>query len=92
MNKLSRRDLLSLTVASSAYLVAVPAAHAQQQPPDVHRHLLELAAHQLRQRRERFAAVATPAELKSLQKSLRDDFLRLIGDLPTRTSPPSAAR
>jgi dienelactone hydrolase len=89
MTELSRRDLLSFTVASSAYLVVMPKAHAQQQPPDVHRHLLELAAHQQLQRRERFATVATPAELKSLQKSLRDDFLNLIGDLPPSSSPPS---
>ena len=87
MTKLNRRELLGLTLASSAALVA-----AQQAAPavDLHRQLLELAARQERQRRERFAAVKTAAELDALQKKLRADFLDLLGGLPSNDRPPSA--
>src|SRR5262245_49348783 len=88
MTTFSRRELLCLAMASSVHVARAPAIYAQQQPPDLHRQLLDLAARQQQQRRERFAAVTTPAQLESLQKSLRDDFLRLIGGLPTSNLPP----
>src|SRR5262249_19248013 len=42
--------------------------------------------------RARFAAVKTGAELVSLQKTLREAFLRLIGGLPTSDGPPPVHR
>jgi hypothetical protein len=90
MTKYSRRELLCLAMASSVYLARAPALHARQQPPDVYRLLLDLADRQQQERRARFATVTTPAKLESLQKSLRDDFLRLIGGLPTSNLPPPA--
>ena len=90
MTKLSRRELLCLALASSANLTGARTVLAQRQPADLHQQLLDLAARQQQQRREQFAAVTTPAELAALQKSLRDDFLRLLGGLPTSSAPPPA--
>jgi dienelactone hydrolase/pimeloyl-ACP methyl ester carboxylesterase len=92
MAKLTRRELLGLAAASSVHLARVPALYAQQQRQDVHRQLLELAARQQQQRRDRFATVTTPAQLSSLQKSLRDEFIQLIGGLPTSNLSPPVSR
>jgi dienelactone hydrolase len=82
-----RREFLYLTaLASSARLVGAD----EPKPADLHRQLLDVANRHQRQRRERFAAVATQADLTALQKSLRETFLRLLDGLPTNDGPPPA--
>lgn len=59
---------------------------------DVHRELLERAARLESQRRARFAAVRSRAELEALQQTLRETFLRLLGGFPERAGTPPATR
>ena len=84
MGSLSRRELLLLSVAASAGLVRADEPGFS----DIHRHLLDLASRQEKERRARFAAVKTMAELEALQGSLRQTFLRLIGGLPEKPGVP----
>src|SRR5262245_4789470 len=86
MTSLSRRELLLLGLAASTGLVCADEA----MPADLHQQLLALAARQERERRARFAAVRSGAELEALQESLRATSLRLIGGLPGRTGTPPA--
>ena len=67
---------------------ALPAYSAEK--PDLHQQLLELADRQQQQRRAHFAAVNTKAELGTLQESLREKFLRLLGGLPPSKGIPPA--
>ncbi len=85
MPSLSRRDFLYLSAAVPAGL-----ALAGDNPASVHQQLLDLAARQQEQRRARFAAVKTPADLEALQKSLRDSFLKLLDGLPASKGAPQA--
>jgi dienelactone hydrolase len=91
MASLSRRDFLSVSLTATASL-----AHgADPKPPeekDVHRQILALAAKQEQQRRARFAAVQSPAQLETLQKELRQKFLTAIGGLPAPMGPPRARK
>ncbi|MFO0968229.1 MAG: acetylxylan esterase [Gemmataceae bacterium] len=57
---------------------------------DLHQRLLDLADRQQAERRARFAAVTTKADLETLQKSLREKFLRLLDGLPASKGPPPA--
>lgn len=79
------RTILFLVLAAAFLGLAsnIPAA-------DVHYQLLDLAAKQQADRRTRFAAVQTKADLEALQKSLREKFLRLIDGLPQAKGPPPA--
>jgi dienelactone hydrolase len=86
MGSLSRRELLLLGLALSAGARLAPADEAGSD--DVHRQLLDLAARYEQERRARFAAVDTKAALEALQQSLRQTFLRLIGDLPEKAGVP----
>jgi cephalosporin-C deacetylase-like acetyl esterase len=101
MNSLSRRTFLYLGATAMAgrpnwVLAPLRGQTANPQPPanakvvKVHQQLLDLAVHQQEQRRARFAAVKTRADLDALQKSLRDTFLRLLGGLPAGNGPPLA--
>ena len=58
------------------------------QPVDVHQQLLDLAARQEAQRRARFAAVTSKADLEALQTSLRETFLGLLDGLPEKPGVP----
>ncbi len=69
--------------------LAVPALSAGEKP-DLHQQLLELASRQQKERRSHFAAAASKADLESLQRSLREKFLRLLGGLPRSGSTPPA--
>ncbi|MBY0523571.1 MAG: acetylxylan esterase [Gemmataceae bacterium] len=80
---LSRRDFLYLGLAATAGLVRGADAGA-----NVHEQILALAAKLQEQRRARFAAVNSKADLLALQKSLRQKFLDLIDGLPERGSAP----
>ena len=86
MGSLSRRELLLLGLALSAGARPAPADEAGSE--DIHGELLDLAARFEKERRGRFAAVRTRAELESLQGSLRETFLRLIGGFPEKTGAP----
>src|SRR5262245_53947962 len=86
MHSLSRREFLALGLTASAALALAEDA----KPANVHRQLLDLAARQEEQRRARFAAVKTRADLEALQKSLRESFLRLLDGLPESKDPPPA--
>src|SRR5207249_3125581 len=78
MNPLSRREFLLSSLAASTGI----AFAGDPRAVNVHQQLLTLAAAQEKQRRARFAAVKTKADLATLQQSLRTTFLRLIGGLP----------
>ncbi len=92
MNKrsLSRRQFFQTGAASSAVLAMGAeralawevAAEANTAPADLHQHLLAVAGRCEQRRRARFAAVASQAELAALQKSLRRNLLRSLGELP----------
>jgi cephalosporin-C deacetylase-like acetyl esterase len=84
MKRFSRRDVLYLSLAASSGLTVA----ADEKPANVHEQILDLAARQQEQRRARFAAVKSKTDLESLQKSLREKFLRLIGGLPEAKGAP----
>src|SRR5687767_9792080 len=90
---MNRRELLHLGF-SGLSVAACSRLGFSAQPPaaDVHGQLLALAAEQEQQRRARFAAVQSRDELQSLQVSLRESFLRLIGGLPAANEPPSVQK
>jgi dienelactone hydrolase len=90
MGCLSRRELLLLGLAVSAGVGLAPAGEPGFE--DLHRQLLDLAARYEKERRSRFAAVRTKADLESLQGVLRQTFLRLIGGLPEKRSGPPVMR
>jgi cephalosporin-C deacetylase-like acetyl esterase len=69
-------------------LTAALAAEGVPRQLEVHRQILELAARQEQDRRARFAAVKTKAELDALKGSLRATFLRLLGGLPEKSGVP----
>src|SRR5471030_2811168 len=81
MDSLSRREFLYAGLAASAGLSGA----AESATPDIQQQLLDLAARQEKQRRERFAAVTTKADLEALQKSLRETFLKRLDGLPEKT-------
>src|ERR1700733_3464230 len=85
MTVLSRREFMYLGLAASAGLTQ----GAEASTTDVHQQLLDLPAHQEEQRRARFAAVKSKADLEALQKTLRETFLRLLDGFPeTKGAPP----
>ncbi len=91
----TRRDLLASALAPAGLALAAASASGSSAPPtdaprsaDVHQQILDLAARQQEQRRARFRAVASKAELEALQTSLRESFLRLIDGLPARGDAP----
>src|SRR5947207_1207195 len=86
MRSPSRREFLGGAAAAAAGLVRCPAAEAER--PSVHQQLLDRAAALEKRRRERFAAISSPADLEALQRSLRDAFLTLLDGLPDRAGPP----
>ncbi|HEX3448668.1 MAG TPA: acetylxylan esterase [Isosphaeraceae bacterium] len=95
MRPLSRRDFLDLALtvpaaglASTTAMAALPGAS----PADVHQQILELAAVQEHERRARFAAVKNKGDLDVLGSSLRQTFLKLVGDLPDRQGVPSVRK
>ncbi|MEX2217043.1 MAG: acetylxylan esterase [Phycisphaeraceae bacterium] len=95
MPALSRREMLYMGIAAGAGLARVGIAAPAASPRiNVHRQILELAGRQQQQRRKRFAAVTTETDLKALQLSLRESFLRLLDGLPEapRDGTPPAAK
>lgn len=101
MDTLSRRTFLGVGLAASAGSVAAgfsppgrgltsSATEANTRPANVHEQILEIARGQERERRARFAAVKSPADLEALQKNLRESFLRLLDGLPGSKGPPPA--
>ena len=91
MKSLSRRDLLALGIGGLG-LAAFPRIDlgAERQQADVHQQILAMAASQEVERRARFAAVNSPAELATLQSDLREKFVRLLGGLPQWSEVPPA--
>ena len=85
MTVLSRREFVYLSVAASAGLIR----GADANKTDVHQQLFDLAAQQEEQRRARFAAVKSKADLEALQKTLRETFLGLLDGFPeAKEAPP----
>lgn len=82
MLSLSRREFLYLGLVLGAN--ACRGTAAERARVDLLQHLLELAAEQEKGRRTRFAAVASKAELETLQQELRLKFLDLIDGLPEK--------
>lgn len=90
---MNRRELLHLGFSGLSVAVCSRLGFSAQPPAaDVHAQLLALAAEQEQQRRARFAAVQSHDDLQSLQASLRESFLRLIGGLPTAHEPPAVQK
>jgi dienelactone hydrolase len=89
MSSLSRREFLYTGLAGAA-LHRQAAGAESASPPDVHQQILEIAARQQDERRKRFAAVSTKADLDKLQQSLRQSFLDLLDGLPERDGVPPA--
>lgn len=89
MNNINRREFIYLGLAAGAGLAY--GADAKQRV-NVHEQLLALAAQQEQQRRDRFAAVRSPADLEKLQKALREEFLKLLDGLPARQGVPPARK
>jgi len=65
------------------------AGAAEPERTDVHRQILDRAAVLEKQRRQRFAAVRSPADLEALQRSLRDRFVDLLDGLPAKAGVPA---
>ncbi|HJZ53853.1 MAG TPA: acetylxylan esterase [Gemmataceae bacterium] len=86
MEPLSRRDFLHLGLAAPLALAWAD----DPRPANVHQQLLDIAARQEEQRRARFAAVKSNADLEALQKELRESFLRLLDGLPEAREVPPA--
>ena len=80
VSSLSRRDFLRLGIAAPAGLASAAAMAAGPTSVDVHQQLLELAARQEQQRRARFTAVQSKADLDVLQSDIASNV------------PPSARR
>ena len=85
MAPLSRRELFLLGLAASTGLARADGPGGA----DVHRQLFDMAARLEKERRARFAAVKTSAELEDLQGVLRRAFLRLLDGLPERAGIPA---
>ncbi|HYV38736.1 MAG TPA: acetylxylan esterase [Gemmataceae bacterium] len=64
-------------------------AHAGDKS-NLHQQLLDLADRQQNDRRNQFSATSSKADLETLQKSLREKFLRLLGGLPQSKGVPPA--
>jgi cephalosporin-C deacetylase-like acetyl esterase len=91
VNSLSRREVLGLGLAAPAGLAGFRAVHSLAAAADVHRQILEQAARQEEQRRARFAAVRSKADLAALQTTLRQSFIGLLDGLPVQEGiPPSS--
>jgi dienelactone hydrolase len=72
------------------FLLALPAPALAGEKSDLHQQLLELADRQQRERRAHFAEANSKADLETLQKSLREKFLRRLGGLPQSKGIPPA--
>jgi dienelactone hydrolase len=92
MGRLSRRSFVANGLSAAAWLMhgdgADVACGADEHPTEarsanVQQQLLALAAQQERQRRDKFAAMTSQAELADLQAFLREKLLTAIGDLPS---------
>jgi dienelactone hydrolase len=92
MSFLSRREFVGAGLAASANLFHPDVMTRAEDKPkrDVHQRILDLAARQQEERRKRFAAVTTKADLEALQKALRQKFLELLDGLPERAGTPPA--
>jgi dienelactone hydrolase len=80
----------SLPLFLCPFLLALTAPSFAAEKPDLHQQLLDLADRQQKERRARFVAITSKAELESLQKSLREKFLKLLGGLPQSKGVPPA--
>lgn len=87
MHSPTRRDFLAASATVAAGLTYAPAAEPDR--PSLHRQILDRAAALEKQRRERFAAVRTRADLETMQRSLRAKFLELLDGLPARAGVPT---
>src|SRR5262245_51363604 len=93
MASLSRRDFFYAGLAASTTLTGLEPSYGAADAPDkanVHQQILDLAARQQEERRKRFAAIASKADLEALQKSLRKKVLDLLDNLPERAGIPKA--
>jgi dienelactone hydrolase len=86
---LSRRDFVRLGLAAPIRLADLSEAAAESQAVDIHQYLLDRAARHEADRRARFAAVQSSADLSALQTSLRQTFLRLLDELPASHAAPA---
>ena len=77
-------------VCSLSTLLCALGSLVAAEKPDIHQQLLETAERQQKERRAQFAAVTSKAELETLQKSLREKFLKLLDGLPQSKGVPPA--
>jgi cephalosporin-C deacetylase-like acetyl esterase len=88
MDILSRRDFVRLGLAAPIGQAELQSGAAAKKEVDIHRYLLDVAARYETERRARFAAIKSQAELEDLQASLRATFLRLLDGLPSSRGVP----
>jgi cephalosporin-C deacetylase-like acetyl esterase len=81
MTCISRRELLAGGLAIAGTTASWAGQPRGRKSEDVHRQILDLAARQQDRRRARFAAVRSKEALQALQASLRETFIRLLGEI-----------
>ncbi len=72
------------------FLLACVSPALAGEKSDLHQQLLEMADRQQKERRAHFAAATTKADVETLQKSLREKFVRLLDGLPQSQGVPHA--
>ncbi len=92
MIPLSRRELLTTGLAMTGAATTWASPSTAPTHGDVHQQILEMAARQQERRRARFRAVQSREQLRALQASLRETFLRLIDGLPASPGVPPVRR
>ncbi|MCE9530626.1 MAG: acetylxylan esterase, partial [Planctomycetes bacterium] len=91
MIHLSRREFISVSIAATTTSF-LPGDQPKSAIRDVHQEILDIAAGLEKQRRARFAAVKTKAELEALQADLRTKFLARLDSMPKADGPPKLRR
>jgi cephalosporin-C deacetylase-like acetyl esterase len=71
-------------------LLALSTTALAGEKSDLHQQLLDLAARQQKERRAQFASITSKAGLATLQDSLREKLLELLGGLPQSKGVPPA--
>lgn len=89
MIPLTRRELLSTGLAMTGVATTWASSSTAPRRVDIHEQILEMAARQQELRRARFRAVRSREQLRALQASLRETFLRLVDGLPASPGVPS---
>src|SRR5262245_66039619 len=72
------------------FLLALSVPALAGEKTDLHQQFLDLAGRQQKERRAQFSSVTSKADLETLQDTLREKFLRLLGGLSQSNGVPPA--